>query len=191
MPVDHHVLVAWMAEREDLEPGLPLDGSMLMQRASGFAGSDGLPWPAVARAAGQLRGLGWIDWHYNLWPNETSEPRAEFIDENTLQRAINIVVTGAGLSAVAARKQASAPATQVNIVNSTVGQLALRDINSVDISVILDAIERSLDDLDAPYETKEEARGVIGKMREASASIATSAAGGVLAAAVRHSIGLP
>jgi hypothetical protein len=180
-----------MAEREELEPGLTLDGSSLMQRASGFAGSDGLPWAAVARAVGQLRRLGWIDWHYNLWPNEASEPRPEFIDDTTLQRAINIVVTGTGLAAVAARKQASAPATQVNIVNSTVGQLALRDINSVDIFVILDAVERSLDDLDAPHEIKEEARGVIRQMRDASASIATSAAGGVLAAAVRHSIGLP
>ncbi len=81
--------------------------------------------------------------------------------------------------------------TQINIVNSTVGQLALRDISNVNISVILDAIERSLDDLDAPQETKEEARGVIRRMRETGTSVATSAAGGVLAAAVRHSLGLP
>jgi hypothetical protein len=179
-----------MAEREVLEPGLSIDGSALMQRASGFAGNDGLPWAAVARAAGQLRGLGWIDWKYNLWPTEASEPRAELIDETTLQRAINIVVTGEGLSAVASRRGLHAT-TQVNIVNSTVGQLALKDISNVDISVILEAVERSLDDLNAPHDTKEEARGVIRQMRHASTSIASSAAGNVLAAAVRHSIGLP
>lgn len=71
------------------------------------------------------------------------------------------------------------------------GQLAMRDIGNLDLFVILDAVEVSLDSLDAPAESKEEARSVIRQMREAGASVATSAAGSILAAAVRHSLGLP
>jgi hypothetical protein len=74
MPVDHMELLAWIAERENTFPGTSLDGMTLMQQASGFAGSDGLPWDAVARAAGRLRKLGFIAWDYTLWPNETREP---------------------------------------------------------------------------------------------------------------------
>jgi hypothetical protein len=62
MPVDHMELLAWIAEREDTFPGSSLDGMTLMQQASGFAGSDGLPWDAVARATGRLRKLEFIAW---------------------------------------------------------------------------------------------------------------------------------
>lgn len=191
MPLDHHALIAWIVERQQAEPGSALDGSTLLQHASTLTGAPSRSREELVRAAGQLRRLGWIEWHYNLWPNEESEPRPEFIDQNSLPKAINIVATTKGLTAVAARKQAAVATTHINIVNSTVGQLALRDISNVDISVILDAIEGSLDGLDAPVESKEEARSVIRQMREASASVATSAAGSVLAAAVRHSLGLP
>lgn len=191
MPIDHHTLISWIVEHEQAEPGSALDGTTLMQRAGSITGDSQRPWEEVARAAGQLRRLGWIDWHYSLYPGESSEPRAEFIDQAKLQQARDIVATTEGLTAAVARKQAAVATTQINIVNSTVGQLALRDISNVNISVILDAIERSLDDLDAPQETKEEARGVIRRMRETGTSVATSAAGGVLAAAVRHSLGLP
>lgn len=191
MPIDHHALISWIVEREQTEPGSALDGSTLLQHASTLTGGPSRPREEMVRAAGQLRRLGWIAWHYNLWPNEESEPRPEFIDQNTLPKAINIVATTGGLNAVAARKQAKVATTQINIINSTVGQLALRDISNVDISVILDAVEQSLDDLDASQEAKEEARGVIRRMRETGTSIATSAAGGVLAAAARHSLGLP
>ena len=191
MPIDHHALIAWIVEREQDEPGSALDGSTLMKRTGSIAMDSERPWEELARAAGQLRRLGWIDWHYSLYPGESSEPRADFIDQAKLQQTHDIVATTEGLTAVAARKQAAVATTQINIVNSTVGQLALRDISNVDISVILDAIEGSLDGLNAPAESKEEARSVIRQMRDTGASVATSAAGSVLAAAVRHSLGLP
>ena len=62
MPVNHMELLAALAEREDDEPSLALDGLALMQQYSGLAGSDGLPWPAVARATAKLKRLGLIDW---------------------------------------------------------------------------------------------------------------------------------
>ena len=190
VPVDRMQLLAWIADRETVHPGVSLHGTTLMQEASGLAGDDGLPWPAVARAMGELRKLELIDWTYHAWPNESSEPPAHLIDDRTAQRTVDIMVTEKGYSALAAR-QAKDRATQVSIVNSTVGQLALGDISNIDVFVILDAAERALDRLDAPAEAKEEARRTIRRMRDAGAAAISSVAREVLAAAVRQGLGLP
>ena len=134
-----------------------------MEETSGLAGDDGLPWPSVARAAGELRKLGLIDWTYNCWPDESGEPPAHLIDDRNLQRVVGIMLTADGHSALAARKSASATTT----------------------------VERALDQLDAPPEVKTEARGVLGRMRQAGASVGTGAVAEVLAAAVRRALGLP
>ena len=189
MPVDHMELLAWIAQREDVYPGNSLDGSMLMQETSGLAGSDGVPWDAVARAAGRLRKLELIVWDYMFWPNEAQEPRPEFIDHQLMQRTRNILVTGQGHQALAARAQT--PAAQVNIVNSTVGQVALGDISNIDLFVILKAAEQALDRIDASQEVKSEARSALQRMRDVGSSALSSAASEVLAAAIRQAIGLP
>lgn len=183
-------LLVWIAEHEDAFPGSSLDGMALMQQASGLAGSDGLPWDAVARAAARLRKLGLVDWEYTLWPNETQEPRPELIDQQLLQRTRSIIVTGPGHQALAARA-AKVTSTQVNIINSTVGQLALRDIQNIDIFVILDAAESALEHVNARPAAKTEARGAIQRMRDAGVSAISSTAREVLAAAVRQALGLP
>jgi hypothetical protein len=113
-----------------------------MQQTSGMAGTDGLPWEAVARAAAALRKRGYIDWDYDKWPNELEEPPSQQLDYMTFQRTKNITVTGAGYQALEGRK-AKPAATQINIVNSIVGQVALRDINNIDVFVILKAAEAS------------------------------------------------
>jgi len=190
MPVDHMKLLAWIADRENAYPGSWLDGTALMQQASGLAGSEGLPQDAVARAAARLRKLGLIDWDYSLWPNERQEPPPEFIDQQLLQRTRNIIVTGHGHEALAARST-KAGATQVNIVNSTVGQLALGDIRNIDVFMILDAAEQALERIDAPADAKAEARSAIRRMRDAGASLISATAREVLAAAVRQALGLP
>jgi hypothetical protein len=161
-----------------------------MQEASGLAGSDGLPWEAVAKAAARLRKRGHLEWDYDLWPNESQPPPPELIDYQNFQRTRNITITGAGLQALAARDARDA-ATQVNIINSTVGQLALGDISNIDILVILDGAERALEQIDAPAEVKAEAHSVIRRMRDAGASVISSTAREVLAAAVRQALGLP
>lgn len=189
MPVDHMELLAWIAQREEVFPGAPLDGSTMMQETSGLAGSDGLPWEAVARAAGRLRKLGLIDWEYMRWPNEAQEPRADLIDYQLLQRTRTILVTSQGYQALAAR--AKTPAPQVNIINSTVGQLALGDIRNIDVFVILKAAEQALDQIDAPDDVKSEARGALLRMRDAGASLLSTAARETLAAAIRQALGLP
>ena len=113
--------------------------------------------PAHLPAAPAARGKKWCGQpdSYGGWAGShgittyTQASRASRVpnsfDQNTLPKAINIVATTGGLNAVAARKQAKVATTQINIINSTVGQLALRDISNVDISVILDAVERSLE----------------------------------------------
>ena len=190
MPVDPMELLAWIAEREDDFPGAWLDGTSLMQQTAGMAGDDGLPWEAVAKAAGRLRKRGYLDWDYDLWPGESQEPLPEHLDQMTFQRTRDVTVSGTGYQALEARKSKSA-ATQVNIINSTVGQVALGDISNIDVFVILEAAERALDQISAPAETKEEVRGVIRRMREAGTSALSSMAADVLAAAVRQALGLP
>jgi hypothetical protein len=161
-----------------------------MQEASGMAGSDGLPWEAVAKAAGRLRKRGHLEWDYDLWPNESQEPTPEFLDQQNFQRTRNITVTGPGLQALDARESRAA-APQVNIINSTVGQLALGDIKNIDVFVILEAADRALDEIDAPAEVREEAHGAIRRMRDVGTSLISATARDVLAAAVRQALGLP
>lgn len=192
MPVDRWELLAWMADREDNEPGRPtLFGTEFLQQAAGLAGGDGLPWDAVARSAAHLKRLGQIDWRYMPTPNvDRPEPPLEFVDSAFLQRVQEIHVTDKGHTALASRKERGS-GTQITISNSTVGQLVLGDITNVDIFVILDAMEQSLDAVDASPEQREEARSAIQRMREAGSTVAGSAAGSVLGAALRQALGLP
>jgi hypothetical protein len=192
MPVDRWGLLEWMADREENEPGVPtLFGTNFLQQAAGLAGDDGLPWEAVARSAAHLKRLGHIDWRYMPVPNvDRPEPPLEFVDSSFLQRVQEIHVTDKGHAALAAR-QKSDSGPQINIVNSTVGQVALGNIQNIDIFVILDAMERSLATVEATPEEKDEARGAIQRMRDAGGTVATSAAGSVLASALRHALGLP
>lgn len=192
MPVDHWELLAWMAEREDNEPGLPtLFGTNFLQQAAGLAGEDALSWDAVARSAAHLKRIGQIDWVYIPTANvDRPEPPLEFVDSAFLQRVQGIHVTDKGHTALASRQKTNTGA-QINIVNSTVGQVAFGDIKNIDIFVVLDAMERSLASVDASPEEKDEARTAIQRMRNAGGTVATSAAGSVLAAALRQAIGLP
>jgi hypothetical protein len=138
MPVDPMELLAWIAERETDYPGAWLNGTLLMQETSGLAGDDGLPWEAVANAAARLRKRGYLDWDYDLWLGESQEPLPDVIDQQNFQRTRNITVSGAGFQALATR-EAKTASTQLKIVNSTVGQVALGDISNIDVFVILDA----------------------------------------------------
>jgi hypothetical protein len=183
-------LLAWIAEREADYPGSSLNGMQLMYDTASLAGDDGMPWDAVAKAVGRLRQRGYLDWTYDRTPDEAQEPRPEDVDYRNLQRARDIFVSLAGLQALEARKARSS-ATQINIINSIVGQVALRDINNIDVFVILEAAEQALDNIEAPSETKEEARGAIRRMRDAGTSALSSMASEVLAAAVRQALGLP
>jgi hypothetical protein len=192
VPVDRWKLLAWMADREDNEPGRPtLFGVEFLQQAAGLAGGDGLPWDAVARSAAHLKRLGQIDWRYIPTPTVgRPEPPLEFVDSSFLQQVQEIHVTDKGHAALASR-QKTGSGTQITISNSTVGQLALGDITNIDIFVILDAMEQSLATVDASPEEREEARTAIQRMRDAGGAVAGSAAGSVLGAALRQALGLP
>lgn len=181
-----------MAERESNEPTRPtIFGTEFLQHSAGLAGDDALAWDAVARTTAHLKRLGYIDWHYIPTPNvDLPEPPLEFVDSAFLQRVQGIHVTADGHAALGSRQKTSTGA-QINIVNSTVGQVALGDIKNIDIFVILDAMEHSLETVDASPEEKEQARTAIQRMRDAGGTVATSAAGTVLGAALRQALGLP
>jgi hypothetical protein len=191
MAFDHHALLAALVEREQSEPATVLDGSSLMQRFGPLAEDNARAWEVMARAAGQLRRLGWIDWRYMLWPtDEGREPDPQFINQQNIQKVRDIVVNERGLAAYASRRQTQMATTQINVVNSTVGQLALGDIHNVTMTAILDAVDRAIDTVDATPEAKQEARTVVQRMRDAAGSVVSSTASGVLEAALRHSLGL-
>ena len=63
-------------------------------------------------------------------------------------------------------------------------------MNSVNLTVLLDAIESSIDTVAAPEDVRNEAKGIVRGMRDAATSVASSAAQAVVEAAVRHSLGL-
>jgi hypothetical protein len=86
VPVDPMKLLAWIAERERDFPGSPLTGSMLMQDTAGFAGDDGLPWEAVAKAAARPRKRGHLDWEYLRLANESRDPLSEELDQRNFER---------------------------------------------------------------------------------------------------------
>lgn len=190
MPVDRYALLEWIAQWEEDNPGQALDGLGLMMGAAGLAGSDGRPWPAVVATCGALRRLGWIDWAYHATMGGSMlEPPQPLMTETDFQRVHDVVVTGEGHTVVAGRRQATG-GTQINIVNSTVGQLALGDITHFDLRVLLDAIETSLESVEATPEVKAEGRQTIARMRDAAQSIATTAAGEALGVALRRALGL-
>jgi len=190
--VDRWELLGWMADREDNEPGAStIFGTEFLNRAArDLAPDEPHSYDAVARAAAHLKQVGHIDWTYIPVPNvDPPEPRTEFINNSFIQRVNGIHVTDKGQVAIESRRARQSP-TQINITNSTVGQLALGDIANLDIFVLLDAMERSLDAVDAPPAEKEAARGVLARMREAGEGVAVSAAGSVLSAALRQALGL-
>jgi hypothetical protein len=194
MPIDSWELLGWMVDRESREPGAPtMFGTQFVQQAqaAGLATGDDLAMESIARAAAHLKRLGYLGWSYVPTPNvDRPEPRLEFVDSAFIQRVQEIHVTDKGHSAMAAREK-DFVGTQINITNSTVGQLALGDIGNIDLMVILDATEKALDKLDATTKEKDEARGVIQRMRDAGGTVASSAISSVLGAALRQALGLP
>lgn len=192
MAVDPWALLAWMVEREQNEPGSPtLWGTQFLQQAEQLATEERVAWDAIANAAVHLKRLGYIAWTYKPVQNvDPPEPPLQFINGSFLQRVHDIHVTDRGHTAVVSRQKVD-PGTQINIINSTVGQLALGDIQNIDIFVLLDAMERSLDQIHASPEDKETARTTLERMRDAAGNVANSAASSVLAAALRQALGLP
>jgi hypothetical protein len=187
VPVDRLVLLEWMVARERAEQGLPINGRDLMLRASTLCAGDPSPWAAVARAAGELHSLGCTTWRYILYPGDTGEPPPHLINDRNFQQVEDVMVTPTGYRLIADRHPPG-PGTHITISG---GQVAFGNIQNIDILVLLAAAETQIEQMDAPQEVKDEARGIVRRMREAGAGIGSSAAGSVVAAAIRQALGLP
>jgi hypothetical protein len=188
MAIDQFDMLAWLAQRERDSPGALPTGAMLRTEA-GYLDPAGQGAPAVSQALARLRGQGWIDWVFSAWPNRTTEPPAHQIDDTTIQQVYDVHVSAPGYAALAS-KQPPVMTQQVNIVGSTVGQLALGDIRNINLLTILDAAERELERIDAADETRREVRTVLQRMRAAGAAVATGAGAELLGAAIRRALGL-
>jgi hypothetical protein len=109
-----------------------------------------------------------------------AQPKRTILDLHTLRAALPtssacacVRRANAG-AAYASRRQTHTATTQINVVNSTVGQLALGDIHNVTMTAILDAVDRAIDTVDATPEAKQEARTVVQRMRDAAGSVVSS-----------------
>lgn len=187
MPLDRMALLAWMVARERDEPGTSINGRDLMPRGSALCADDPMPWVAVARASGELYRLGCLTWRYVLYPGESTVPPPHLINDRTFQQAEDVMVTASGYGMIAAVHPAG-PGTQITISG---GQIAFGNIQNIDVYFLLAAAETETAQMDAPDDVKDEARGILRKMREAGTSVGSSAAGSVVAAAIRQALGLP
>jgi hypothetical protein len=183
-------LLRWLVAREREEQATPLNGRDLLSRGAQLCGDDPSPWASVARAVGELRGLGCLEWRYLFYPGETHEPAPHLLTERTVQQIEDVMVapTGYRLFADLERKDET---TSITIGQVSVGQFALGNIQNVDFFVILQAAEQQLEQMDFDEDAKNEARGILRKIRETGGSVTSSAAGSVLAAALRQVLGLP
>src|SRR5207253_805533 len=99
-------------------------------------------------------------------------------------KATRITVTSTGRMAVGA----SRPST----TSISIGQLALGSITNVrEMTVLVEQVERALDDTSAPEEVKQEARSRLRRIADTATEVGTGAAGELLASVLRQVSGLP
>jgi hypothetical protein len=185
MSVDHIELLRWMATRERRE-GTYIDGTQLMVDASHLAGADLDPWQAMVRAMELLIRENCVVWKLDPPKDLGSSGR---MDPDTVRsmRSIRVSATGHVLCLAA---QAHPPA-QINIFNnSSVGQVGMGENRVGDVHLLFARAQEELDRLDAPEELKEEARGMLGRLQDAAADVATPAAASVLALALEKAMSL-
>ena len=144
MSFDHHALLAVLVEREEREPGVDLDGLRMVQTFSWLVTDSPQAWELVTRAAAQLRQARMDRLAIRaLAPRHGGEAGAGAHGDHRIEQVRDIVVTEKGLVASASRKEEQAIAPQINVINSTIGQLALGNIHNVTMTTILDAVETS------------------------------------------------
>ncbi len=98
-------------------------------------------------------------------------------------------LTEKGRQEVSGWPRATAGAPSIAITNSTVGQLAMGDINNLTPAAFFDAWEEQLEASVASEAEKEEARGALRRSKEMVTQTTTGAAGGLLAGALRAVLG--
>lgn len=128
-----------------------------------------------------------ISWRWVPYPGELETLSPELLNDRTLQMVDDIMVTTGGLTHLASLRP-TGPGVQITMSG---GQVVFGNVQQIDIAFLLRAAEGALDAIDASDETKAEARGVLRKMSEAAMTVGSTAAGSVVAAAVRHVLGLP
>jgi hypothetical protein len=130
-----------------------------------------------------------VEWRYVPYPGEESEPAPHLINDRNLQQTEEVMVTPQGYRLMADR-QPPGPGTQIAI-GQVVGPVVVGNVHNIDIFFILEAAERHVEQMDVPEEVRSEARGVLRRMRESGAGIASNVTGSVVAAALRQVLGLP
>jgi hypothetical protein len=185
MSVDHIELLRWMATRERRE-GNYIDGTQLMVDASHLAGPDLDPWEALARAMELLSRENCVVWQLDSAGEPGPSGRVDPAAVRSM-RSIRVSATGHVLCLATE----SPPPAQINIFNnSSVGQVGMGENRVGDVHLLFARAQEELDRLEAPEELKEEARGMLGRLQDAAADVATPAAASVLALALEKAMSL-
>lgn len=179
--MDRFELLEWLVGRE--REGAPApDGKALLISGEG--------WDEVARAFGELLQLGWVRADWMRWPGQGREPNPGYMTVMDMQQYNGLQVTEKGYAMESDRKPRTDGPT-FNIHDSTIGQLAGGDINNLTIERLLIAVEQAIEQADGSDEEKQEARAMLGRAREAVLGVGSGAAGGVLAGAIKATLGIP
>jgi hypothetical protein len=186
--IDKFVMLEFLADREDAQPGVYPSGGTLFADAGHLEEQQPLRNNSVTRALADLRRLGWIDWVFRPTPRYQEEPRAQLLTEENIQQVGDIAVSDAGYRALADRR--AKVGTQLNFINSTIGQVVHGDVNNIDLTAILIAAERELDHLDAPAEEKSRVRQALHQIAEVGKATATGVTSELLATTLRRALGL-
>lgn len=80
---DQFELLAWLAEREEKNPGALPTGSDVRIHAAHLDRDGQQGSLAVSQALARLRGQGWISRVFMAWPNRPAEPPAHMIDDTS------------------------------------------------------------------------------------------------------------
>jgi hypothetical protein len=187
--IDKFVMLEFLAAREEAQPGSYPSGGTLFREAAHLEPQPTLVMNNITRVLADLRRLGWIEWVFHPWPRDEVEPQPHSLTEGNMQQVHEISISDRGHQTLAGRRESHA-GMQINFTNSTVGQLALGDINNVDLTTILLGAERQLDAVKASEEEKDRVRQTLHKLRDTGQALAVGASSELLATVLRKALGL-
>jgi hypothetical protein len=182
-------ILEWLVsnEKELQAQGAFSDGFSLTQVAArlGFIASESGSFDRFAREIARLQEDGAIRWNYSTYPNDPrpEPPAAEWFASDYFQRCRDIRLTVAG-------RQGAREAVALQIRDSVIGQIALRDINTINLVTLFDLLEAHIGSTAAPESTKAEARKLLERMKDMAGGVASGTTTALISEALKKILGL-
>jgi hypothetical protein len=175
-------ILRWLHEVEDAEradvlmSGWPFIQGAMNDGLIGPQDADGFADVVLRMADDDLVDFDYVPRHVDQFG---ANPSAD------LQQVSNLRSTAKGRHWLA-----ESPRPTISVANSTVGQIASGDIANVSLVTLLEHAERAVDGVDADEADREEARGLIRRLRDGAGEVSTAGAAGVAAQAISRALGI-